>query len=229
MSMRYLLSATLLLASAAANAAAQMPLTVGDVVTGPASHVRVTNTSSQPVTAWSLAATSKSPSGGTHREVYTTDGYLSEMTHGIPGSDPRLERLLPGQSRELPLDPLPAGSTVEVIVAVLDEGKAVGDEEVIAQIFSKRMKERDALKAVVDAFAEVVPTTHGAEALAALKQRFTALAQRDESIPCRAALDAVQQYERQRSAGAIDQSLQTYAGFVAREYQLAAKHATRRN
>ncbi len=228
MSMRYLLSATLLLASAA-NAAAQMPLTVSDVVTGPPSHVRVTNTSSQPVTAWSLAATSTSPGGRTHREVYTTDGYLSEMTHGIPGSDPRLERLLPGQSRELPLDPLPAGSTVEVIAAVLDEGKAVGDEDVITQIFTKRVKERDALKAVVDAFAEVVPTTHGAEALAALKQRFAALAQRDESIPCRAALDAVQQYERQGNADTIDQSLQTYAGFVQREYQLAAKHATRRN
>jgi hypothetical protein len=228
MSMRYLLPAALLLASAA-NAAAQMPLTVGDVVTGPPSHVRVTNTGSQPVTAWSLAATSTSPSGRTHREVYTTDGYLSEITHGIPGSDPRLERLLPGQSRELPLDPLPAGATVEVIAAVLDEGKAVGDEEAIAQIFTKRVKERDALKAVVDAFAEVVPTTHGAEALAALKQRFAALAQRDESIPCRAALDAVQQYERQGSADAIDQSLRTYADFVAREYQLAAKHATRRN
>jgi len=228
MSMRYLLSATLLLASAA-NAAAQMPLTVGDVVTGPSSRVRVTNTSSQPVTAWSLAATSTSPGGRTHREVYTTDGYLSEITAGIPGSDPRLERLLPDQSRELPLDPLPAGSTVEVIAAVLDDGQAVGDGDVIAQIFAKRVKERDALKAVVDAFAEVIPAVHGAEALAALKQRFAALVQRDESIPCRAALDAVQQYERQGSAGAIDQSLRTYADFVAREYQLAAKHATRRN
>jgi hypothetical protein len=228
MSMRYLLPATLLLASAA-NAAAQMPLTVSDVVTGAPTQVRVTNTSSEPVTAWSLAATSKLPSGRTHREVYTTDGYLSEITHGIPGSDPRLERLLPGQSRELPLDPLPAGSTVEVIAAVLDEGKAVGDEDALAQIFAKRVKERDALKAVVDAFADVVPTMHGAEALAALKQRFAALVQRDESIPCRAALDAVQQYERQGSVDNIDQSLRTYADFVAREYQLAAKHATRRN
>jgi hypothetical protein len=164
-----------------------------------------------------------------HREVYTTDGYLSEVTHGIPGSDPRLERLLPGQSRELPLDPLPAGSTVEVIVAVLDDGTAVGDEDVIAQIFAKRVRERDALKAVVDAFAEVVPASHGTAALAALKQRFAALVQRDESIPCRAALDAVQQYERQGSADDIDQSLRTYAGFVQQEYQLAAKHASRRN
>jgi hypothetical protein len=226
MSMRTL-PAALLLASAAY--AAEMPLTVSDLVTGAATHVRLTNTSSQPVTAWSLAATSKSPTGRTHREVYTTDGYLSEVTHGIPDSDPRLERLLPGQSREVPLDPLPAGSTVEVIAAVLDDGTAVGDEDVIAPIFAKRVKERDALKAVVDAFAEVMPAAHGAEALAALKQRFAALVQRDESIPCRAALDAVQKYERQGSAGDIDQALQTYADFVAREYQLAAKHAARRN
>jgi hypothetical protein len=136
---------------------------------------------------------------------------------------------MPGQSREFPLDPLSAGSTVEVIAAVLADGTAVGDEEVIGQIFAKRAKERDALKTVVDGFSEVVPARHGAEALAALKQRFAALVQRDDTIPCRAALDAVQQFERKASADDIDQSLRTYADFVTREYQLAVKHATRRS
>jgi len=85
------------------------------------------------------------------------------------------------------------------------------------------------LKAVADAFKEVLPARHGAEALAALKQRFTALVQRDDSIPCHAALDAVQTFERQGSPEQIDHSLQTYADFVARQYALAAKHSQRKS
>ena len=149
-------------------AAAESPLTVSDVVTGPSSHVKLTNTGAQPVTAWSLAATSTSD-GRTHREVYSSDGYLSEVTHGLPGANERLERLMPGESRQLPLDPLPAGTTVEVVAAVLADGTALGDEQAIAAIFAHRAKERDALKAVVDAFNDVLPARHGAEALTALR------------------------------------------------------------
>src|SRR5262249_62232626 len=87
---------------------AEPPLTVSDVVTGPSSHVRLSNTSTQPVTAWSLAATTTSGTGRTHREVYTSDGYLSEVTHGLRGSSERLERLMPGESRQGPLDAPPA-------------------------------------------------------------------------------------------------------------------------
>ena len=62
-----------------------MPLIVSDVTTGASSHVRITNTASQPVTAWSLAVDDRiDQAAGTHREVYTTDGYLSEVTHGLP-------------------------------------------------------------------------------------------------------------------------------------------------
>ena len=81
---------------------------------------------------------------------------------------------------------------------MLDDGTAIGDAQVLATIFAKRVQERDALKAVVDAFNEVLPAEHGAEALAALQERFAALVQRDDSIPCRAALDAVQTYRAAR-------------------------------
>jgi hypothetical protein len=224
MSMRTLFAALLL--SAVAHAA-DMPLAVSNLVTGAPSHVRLTNASSQPVTAWSLAATSPSATG-MHREVYTADGYLSEATHGLPGSNPQLERLMPGESRQLPLDPLPPGSTVEVIAAVLDDGTAVGDGAALAAIFAKRARERDALKAIVDGFADVLPAKHGAEALAALRERFAALVQRDDAVPCRAALAAVQTYQQKTSADEIDRALQQYASFVGREYDLAARHAERR-
>jgi hypothetical protein len=208
--------------------AAEMPLHVSDVVTGPSTHVRLTNTASQAVTAWGLAAISRVRSGGMHREVYTVDGYLSEATHGLPGSTERLERLLPGESREIPLDPLPTGSTVEVVAVVLDDGTALGDENTLNGIFAKRGHERDGLKAVVDAFGDVLSSKHGTEALSSLQQRFAALVQQDDAVPCRAALDAVQQFQRKSNAEEIDRSLQTYADFVKREYELAAKHAERK-
>jgi hypothetical protein len=207
--------------------APEMPVTVSQLVTGSPSHVRLTNTSGQAVTAWSLATTAVS-GDRTHREVYTADGYLSEVTHGLPGASERLERLQPGESRELPLDALPTGATVEVIAVVLDDGTAIGEEPAIASIFAKRVKERDALRAVVAAFNDVLPTARGATALDELKERLTVLAQRDESVPCRAALDAVQAYEGRGGADQIDRSLRTYADFVTREADLAARHAQRR-
>ena len=78
-------------------------------------------------------------------------------------------------------------------------GTAVGEDQILASIFAKRAKERDALRAVVDAFNEVLPARHGVDALGALKERFAAFLQREESIPCRAALDAVQTFERKNS------------------------------
>ena len=219
-------ASTLLLAAVVS--AAEIPLTVSDVVTGPQSHVRLTNSGAQPVTAWSLAATTRTDAGRTRREVYTVDGYLSELTHGLPGAEAHRERLMPGQSREIPLDPLPAGAAIEPVAAVLDDGTAIGDETSLTQIFTKRAKERDALKAVADAFGEVLPARHGADAVAALTERFNALVQRDQSIPCRAALEAVQSLQRGMPADQIDQSLQKYADFVKRQYELAAKHSQRR-
>ncbi len=218
----------LLVVMASAAQAAESPVIISDLVTGEASHVRITNTSRQPVTAWSLAATTESSGGRTHREVYTTDGYLSEVTHGLPKAAERLERLMPGQSRDLPLDPLAAGAKVDVIATVLDDGTAIGEEGAVAAIFANRVKERDALKEVVDAFHAVLPAAHGAEALSALKARLGALVERNDNVPCHAALEAVQAYERRGHTQSIDKSLRTYADFVTREYALAVKHSQRK-
>jgi hypothetical protein len=209
-------------------AAAAIPVAVSDLVTGPQSHVRLTNTASQPVTAWSLAISTPAGPGRTHREVETADGYLSEVTHGLPGSSERLERLMPGQSREIALGQLPDGARAEVVAAVLDDGTAFGEEEFLAPIFAKRAKERDALKAVADAFRDVLTASHGAQAIEALRGRLTALVQRDDSLPCRAAVDAVQSVARKTDAAEIDRSLQNYAAFVQREQALAVKAASRR-
>ena len=218
----------LLISAASTVQAADSPVIISDLVTGEASHVRITNTARQPVTAWSLAATSETSAGRTHREVYTTDGYLSEVTHGLPKAAARFERLMPGEARDLPLDPLPAGARVEVVATVMDDGTAMGEASAIAAIFANRVKERDALKEVVDAFHAVLPAAHGAEALSALKARLGALVERNDNVPCHAALEAVQAYERRGHTQSIDKSLRTYADFVTREYALAEKHSQRR-
>jgi hypothetical protein len=204
-----------------------MPLVVDQLVTGPSSHVRVSNTGRQVITAWSFAITS-TDGVVTHRVVHTADGYLSEITHGLPQSSALLDRIPPGESRVFPLDPLPQGAVVDVIAVVRDDGSAIGDEGIISDIFARRVKERDALRSVVETFTDVQQTKHGTAALDALGERFTALLQRDESIPCRAALDAVQHYSRTARSEQIDQSLNTYAAFVTREYDLAVKQAVRK-
>ncbi|HWF84602.1 MAG TPA: hypothetical protein VG222_07145 [Vicinamibacterales bacterium] len=217
------------LAVVASVSAADMPLTASHLVVGPNSRVTLTNTADQPVTAWGLATVTHPAGGRTHREIEIADGYLSEVTHGLPGASTRLERLAAGQSREISLDAVPEGATVEVIAVVLNDGTAMGDEPVIREIFARRVKERDALGAVADAFRDVLRAQQGVAALDALRNRLTTIAQREQSLPCRAALDAVEMY-RTKSANpaAIDQSLGTYAAFVTREYEIAAKHAQRK-
>jgi hypothetical protein len=207
-----------------------MPLVADRLVTGQHAHVTLTNHANQPVTAWALAVVTHPAAGRTRREVETADGYLSEATHGIAGAPERLERLMPGQSRQIELDPLPEDATVEVAGVILDDGTSIGDDKIIAPIFERRMKERDALGAVVATFGDVLAKEHGEAAIDALRTRLDALPQRD-TVPCRAAIDAVNTYKqrvRDRTPEQIDDSLRTYAAFVTREWELAKKHSTRR-
>ncbi|HWW86616.1 MAG TPA: hypothetical protein VNZ26_23640 [Vicinamibacterales bacterium] len=224
-------SALTVLIVTASTYALEMPLKLDGLVTGTSSHVRLTNTGTQTITAWSLATLASTTTDGatkTHREVHTADGYLSEITHGLPGSSDLLDRLQPGESRELPLDSLPPGSTAEVVAVILEDGTGIGDEQIISAIFARRVKERDALRNVVQAFNDILPSRQGTAALDALRNLFSDLVQRDDSIPCRAALDAVQTYSRSTNADQIDQSLKVYSAFVTREYELALKHSQRK-
>jgi hypothetical protein len=220
-------TAAVLMAALIAN---ELPVTVGRLVTGSNSQVELTNAADQPVTAWALAMTTHPDIGRTHRDVWTVDGYLAEATRGLPGALARLEPLRARETRQMPLDPLPNDATVTIIAVVLEDGTAAGDEPVLASIFERRARERDALEAVVHTFNDVLATARGPAALTVLRDRLTALVQRDSSVPCRAALDAVKTYEGRASASAddIDRSLQTYSALVRQEYELAAKHAQRK-
>ena len=102
-----------LLTTLAATAyAAESPLIISDLVTGGVQPCA--DYQHQPSAGHRMESgrDDREAGGGTHREVYTTDGYLSEATHGLPKAAERLERLMPGEARELPLDPLAAGAKV---------------------------------------------------------------------------------------------------------------------
>ncbi len=215
--------------SAAWLSAANLPLVANHLVTGPSSHVELTNTGTRAVTAWSVAITTH-PEGRTHREVQSGDAYLAEVTRDLPRSSPHLDWILPGQSRQLPLDPQPADATAEVLAVVLDDGTALGEPGTLTAIFDHRIAERDALHKVVDIFNAVLPTEQGAAALQELRMRFSGVSQADESTPYRSAREAVNAFSQKAAVNAdeADHSLRTYAAFVQRQYDVAVKHAVRK-
>ena len=208
-----------------------LPLVAGKLTPGPASQVELKNTGNRAVTAWSLGILTHPDPSRTHKVIHTGDAYLAEVTRDLPRSSPHLDWILPGQSRVLPLDPQPPDATVEVMAVVLEDGTALGDPQTLQSIFDKRVAERDELRNVIDAFNAVLPTTHGAAAIDDLKSRFSAPSGAEESTPHRSAREAVDAFAQKAAAGKADeadQSLRTYAAFVQRQYDVAAKHATRR-
>src|SRR5262245_11951423 len=153
------------------------------------SQVELRNTGSQPISAWAFAISSPNASGGIHRVIHSADVYMSEVTGGLQGAAPHLQRLMPGQSRTMPVDPMPADASLQVIALVLDDDTGLGDDQTIASFFQKRVAERDALNGVVDAFNAVVPQKQGAAALEDLTRRFTSGSGADEHVARRSARD----------------------------------------
>jgi hypothetical protein len=223
---RFLVAAALLLGSAVP--AADLPLVVSQLVTGPGSQVQLTNTGTQPVNAWSLAITTSAGAGRTHQEVRTVDAYLSEATRGIAGFPEKLDHLNAGQARVIQLDPLPADAAVRVVAVVLEDGTAAGDPNVIKSIFERRVIERDELRAVVETFNAVLAAQRGLPALEELKRRLAASSPQQESTPHRAAREAVDSYWQRatpENADQIEQLLRGYVALVERQHALAVRHS----
>jgi len=226
--MKRLLAAALFAGAAAALHAAELPVVAGRLVTGPSSHIELTNKSDQPVTAWTLVVTTTEKDGRTHRAVETIDAYLSEVTKEFSGMSDKVDRLLPGQTRDIPLDPVSAGSTAEVTAVILQDGTAVGDADTISSIFQHRAKERDELHEVVSVFDAVFPSSRGRPALEELKRRLVVQSGVAESTAHRSAREAIDAYllrVTDANADAIDQLVRKYADIFRREYQLAEKHS----
>src|SRR4029450_10420043 len=94
-----------------------LPLSVSKLTTG-ATQVELRNTGTQPINAWAFAISSPHASGGIPRVFHSSDVYLSEFTGGLPGAEPHLRLLQPGDSRTVPVDRLPAGASGQEGVVV---------------------------------------------------------------------------------------------------------------
>jgi hypothetical protein len=222
--------ASLLLGSAVY--AADLPVIASRLVTGPASQVDLTNAGNQPVTAWSLAITMTAGEGRTRQSILTVDAYLSEATRDVAGFPERLDRLNAGQTRVIQLDPLPPGASAQIVAVVLEDGTSTGDSVAIKSIFDRRAIERDELRGVVEAFTSVLGSQHGIPALQEIQRRLTATSPAQESIPRRAAREAVDSYLRRATADNADQIEQLLRGYVAlvqRQYDLAVRHAQQKS
>jgi hypothetical protein len=210
--------------------AVDLPLTATRVAGGSANRVELRNTGTQPINAWVFAVSTPNPSGGIHRVIHSADVYLSEVTEALNGAEPHLRPLQPGEARAVPVDPLAAEASIQVLAAVFDNNTAAGDEQTIDSIFQQRRADRDEFKAVLETFNTVLVGTHGVAALPPLQQRFAADAGTSESTPHRAARESVTAM-LQRGPGAtdeaVDQSLRSYVTFVTRQYEIAAKRAVR--
>jgi hypothetical protein len=196
---------------------------------GAPARIELTNTGAQPITAWSFIVSTPTASGG-HHETHTADVYLSEVTGKLPGAEPHLDRIMPGQSRALPIDAATASATVAIAALVLQDGTALGDDAVIKTLFEHRALERAQLRSVAETFRAVLAVKRGTAALADLKQQFQAMAG-GESVPRRTALDAVDALLRKAQAGSeddADRSARAYAEFVARQYDAAMAHSRRK-
>jgi hypothetical protein len=206
--------------------AADIPVSAR-LTTGSSPLVELKNVGDRAVTAWSFVVRSRNPQGGDHREVHTADVYLSEVTRGLPRSAEHLDWLRPGESRTIPVDAAPAGASVEMVAVVLEDGTALGDDATIKSFFEHRAFERDELEKIVETLNAVLQKQHGLEALESLKVRL-AVSEGDESVPHRAAREAVDTLLARAQAGSVEdaeRSARLYADFVGRQYELAVKHA----
>src|SRR5436190_7809355 len=169
------------------------------IAAGTPPSVELTNTGSQPITAWSFTVVSPNAQGGTHRETHTADAYLAEVTRNLPRAPQHLDWLQPGQTVRIPVDVAPTGATVEIVAVIFADRTATGDPQTLQTFFEHRRVERDQLRDVSRTFDGVLGAQHGVAALRALQARFAAAPA--DSVPHQTARDAVATYLAQAEIG----------------------------
>src|SRR5262245_15335094 len=198
------------------------------VMAGSPARVELTNTGTQPITAWSFTVATPTATG-VHREGHSADVYLSEVTGNLPGAQPHLDRIMPGQSRALPVDAAGADASVQLIALILQDGTGLGDPAALKAFFDHRATEREQLRQVNEVFHTVLASKRGMAALEDLRERLRSGI--DESEPLRTAREAVDALLQKAKAGSeddADRSVRTYADFVAKQYDTAVAHAPKK-
>jgi hypothetical protein len=198
------------------------------VMPGSPARVELTNTGTQPITAWSFSVVTPTATGE-HREGHSADVYLSEVTGNLPGAQPHLDRIMPGQSRALPVDVAGADASVQLTALILQDGTGLGDPAALKTFFDRRATEREQLRQVAEVFRTVLASKRGMAALEDLRERLRSGI--DESEPLRTAREAVDALLQKAKAGSeddADRSVRTYADFVAKQYDTAVAHTPKK-
>ena len=198
------------------------------ILPGSPPRVELINTGRQPMTAWRFVVSTPTATG-IHRETHSADVYLSEVTGNLPGAQPHLDRIMPGQSRALVVDAAGADASVQLTAVVLQDGTGLGDPGALKAFFDHRAAERDQLHAVAEMFREVLAAKRGTAALEELKRRLQSGG--EDSEPGRTARDAADALLRKAQAGGeeeADRSARSYSDFVAKQYETAVTHAVRK-
>ena len=207
--------------------ATRFPATIR-VMPGSPARVELTNIGAQAITAWSFTVATPTATG-VHNEGHSADVYLSEMTGNLPGAQPHLDRIMPGQSRALPVDAAGTEASVKLTALILQDGTGLGDPAALKAFFEHRATEREQLRQVADVFHTVLASKRGIAALEDLRARLRSGI--DESEPLRTAREAVDALLQKAKAGSeddADRSVRTYADFVARQYNTAVAHAPKK-
>ena len=210
-----------------ASEGATFPATIRVMLGSPA-RIELTNTGTQPITAWSFTVATPTATG-VHREGHSADVYLSEVTGHLPGAQPHLDRVMPGQSRALPVDVAGADASVELTALILQDGTGLGDPAALKTFFDHRATEREQLRQVAEVFRTVLASKRGMAALEDVRERLRSGI--DESEPLRTAREAVDALLQKAKAGSeddADRSVRTYADFVAKQYDTAVAHAAKK-
>jgi len=206
--------------------AGNFPATIR-VMPGSPARVELTNTGNQPITAWSFTVSTPTATG-VHREAHAADVYLSEVTGNLPGAPPHLDRIMPGQSRALPVDAAGGDATAQITALILQDGTGLGDAAALKTFFDRRVAERDQLKAVAETFRTVLASKRGTAALEELQQRLRAGAEDTPHRTAREAVDALLQKAKGGGEDEADRSVRTYADFVAKQHETAVAHAPKK-
>src|SRR5436190_19859561 len=99
------------------------------IAAGTPPSVELTNTGSQPITAWSFTVVSPNAQGGTHRETHTADAYLAEVTRNLPRAPQHLDWLQPVQTVRIPVHVAPTGATVQIVAVIVADRTGTGDPQ----------------------------------------------------------------------------------------------------
>jgi len=205
----------------------KLPATIR-VGAGSPAIVELTNTGTQPITAWSFTVVTPTATG-VHREGHSADVYLSEVTGNLPGAQPHLDRIMPGQSRALPVDVAGADASVQLTALILQDGTGLGDPGVLKAFFDHRATEREQLRQVAEVLHMVLASKRGIAALENLREHLRSGI--NESEPLRTAREAVDALLQKAKAGSeddADRSVRAYADFVAKQYDTAVAHAPKK-